>query len=111
LEEPDVQHHRKADDVGTGLEIPKRAVFGHAEKLNRQPALHNRASSDGVDGSTGTASQCAMLVLLRTNKEKEPSTMCITTLGFDLAKSVFNFTALTRMASWFCKRSCAVALF
>jgi len=37
--------------------------------------------------------------------------MDITTLGIDLAKSVFNFTALIRMASWFCKRSYAVALF
>jgi hypothetical protein len=44
--EPDVQHHRRADDVGTGLEIPKWAVFDHAEKLNRHPALHNRVSSD-----------------------------------------------------------------
>jgi hypothetical protein len=38
----DVQHHRKADDVGTGLEISKWAVFDHAEKLNHRPALHNR---------------------------------------------------------------------
>ena len=44
--EPDVQNHRKADNVGTGLEIPKWAVFGHAEKLNHHPALHNRVSSD-----------------------------------------------------------------
>ena len=46
--------------------------------------------SDGVDGSTRTASQCAMLVLFATNREKEPSTMDITTLGIDLAKSVFQ---------------------
>jgi uncharacterized protein YeaC (DUF1315 family) len=45
---------------------------------------------DGVDGSTRTASQCAMLVLYLTNREKEPSTMTITTLGIDLAKSVFQ---------------------
>ena len=44
--EPDLQHHRKADDVGTGLEIPKWAVFCHTEKPNRRPALHNRVSSD-----------------------------------------------------------------
>jgi hypothetical protein len=30
--------------------------------------------SDGVDGSTRTASHCAMLVLFETNSGKEPST-------------------------------------
>ena len=48
--EPDVQHHRKADDVGTGLEISKWAVFGHVEKLDRHPALHNQISSDRTTG-------------------------------------------------------------
>jgi hypothetical protein len=44
--EPDVKHHHKSDDAGTGLEIPKLFVFGHAEKLNCYLALHNLASSD-----------------------------------------------------------------
>jgi len=49
--EPDVQHFSKANDVGTGLEILKWAMFCHAEKLNRHPALHNRVSSDKTTGS------------------------------------------------------------
>ena len=45
---------------------------------------------DGVDGSTQSASQCAITVVSETHIEKEPSTMDITTLGIDLAKSVFQ---------------------
>ena len=46
--EPDVQHHRKADDVGTGLEIPKWAVFGNPETLGAPPALFNQVLSDST---------------------------------------------------------------
>jgi hypothetical protein len=50
--------------------------------------------SDGVDGSTQSASQCAIMVVSEIYIEKEPSTIDITTLGIDLAKSVFSFMAL-----------------
>ncbi len=36
---PDVQHHRKADDLGTRFEILERGRFGHARKLRNLPAL------------------------------------------------------------------------
>ncbi len=49
-----------------------------------------RHQRDGVDGPAPTASSCAMLVLSQTNSWREPSTMQITTLGIDLAKSVFQ---------------------
>ena len=66
--------------------------------------------SDGVDGSTQSASQCAIMVVSETHIEKEPSTMDITTLGIDLTKSVFSFMALMRRGSSFCKRNCDVVL-
>jgi hypothetical protein len=40
----------------------------------RAADTERRHSSDGVDGSTRTASQCAMLVLFATNRKKEPTT-------------------------------------
>jgi hypothetical protein len=41
-----VQHYRQPNDLWAGLEIPKWAVFGHAEKPIRHTALNNRVSSD-----------------------------------------------------------------
>jgi len=50
------------------------------------------------------------MVVSETHIEMEPSTMDITTLGIDLTKSVFNFMALMRRGSSFCKRNCDVVL-
>jgi len=36
--EADVQHHRQADDLGTGLEVAERVRRGHAARLEPPPA-------------------------------------------------------------------------
>ncbi len=43
---PDVQHHRKTDDLGTGLEIFERGRFGHSQTLRNRSALLNLGSFD-----------------------------------------------------------------
>ncbi len=43
---PDVQHHRQADDLGTGLEILESGRFGHSQTLCKPPARLNPSSSD-----------------------------------------------------------------
>jgi hypothetical protein len=35
---PDIHHHREADDLWAGSEVPKRAAFRHPEKLGDRPA-------------------------------------------------------------------------
>ncbi len=35
---PDVQHHRQADDLGTGLEELEGGRFGHSQTLRNPPA-------------------------------------------------------------------------
>ncbi len=35
---PDVQHHRQADDLGTGFEVFERGRFGHSQTLRNLPA-------------------------------------------------------------------------
>ena len=71
---PNVQHHCEADDLGAAVKALEWVCFHHEDRLRKRPALINANPSDGVDGSTRTASQCAMLVLFATNREKEPST-------------------------------------
>ena len=44
--ETDVQHHCKADDLGTGFEILERGRIGHGQKLRNTPAPLNQSSSD-----------------------------------------------------------------
>ncbi len=72
--EPDIEHHRQANDFGTGFEVAKWIRFCHPTRLQNRPARLKLVLSDGVDGSTRTASHCAMLVLFATNRWKEPST-------------------------------------
>jgi len=36
--EPDIQHHRKADDLRAGLEITKWTAFGHGRTVGKRPA-------------------------------------------------------------------------
>ena len=36
--EPDVEHHRQADDLGARLEVSERAALAHAKTLRRRPA-------------------------------------------------------------------------
>ena len=45
--------------------------INHPTRRQTETSSH---SSDGVDGSTRTASRCAILVLFETNSGKEPST-------------------------------------
>ncbi len=47
-QEPDIQHHRKVDDLGTRLEIAERVEFCHNWTLRDQPGLLNRISSDSA---------------------------------------------------------------
>jgi hypothetical protein len=104
--EPDVHHHRQADDRGGCLEVTKGAAFCHPAKVDGCPARLNQVSSDGVDGSTRTASHCAMMVLFKTNSGKEPSTLILQHSGSTSQSLFFNFTALMPMVRLLCKRSC-----
>ncbi len=36
--EPDVEHHRQADDLRARLELVKRGAFGHPARLATRPA-------------------------------------------------------------------------
>lgn len=45
---PDIHHHRKADDLGAGLEVSKRRALGHAESLRIHPAPLKPISSDSA---------------------------------------------------------------
>ncbi len=49
---PDVQHHRQADDLGTGFEILERGRFVHSQTLRKPPARLNPSSSDKAPGCT-----------------------------------------------------------
>ncbi len=44
--ETDVQHHRKADDLGTGFEVLKWRLINHARRLREHPAPLKQSSSD-----------------------------------------------------------------
>ncbi len=44
--EADVQHHRKADDLGAGLEILERGRIGLGQKLRNTPTPLKQSSSD-----------------------------------------------------------------
>ncbi len=44
--ETDVQHHRKADDLGTGFKVLERGGSGHGQKLRNRPAPFKQSSSD-----------------------------------------------------------------
>ena len=46
--EPDVEHHRQADDLGACLEVTKRAVSGHPRTLGDRPAHFKIVSSDSA---------------------------------------------------------------
>jgi hypothetical protein len=50
------------------------------------------------------------MVVSETHIEKEPSTIDITTLGIDLAKSVFQLHGVDAQGPSFCKRNCDVVL-
>ncbi len=50
--ETDVQHHRKADDLGTGFEVLERGRFGHGQKLRNRPACLKTSSSDKTSAKT-----------------------------------------------------------
>ena len=65
-------------------------MFCNSAWLQSHPARLKRVCSDGVDGSTQSASQCAIMVVSETHIEKDPSTIDITTLRIDIAKSVFQ---------------------
>ncbi len=71
---PDVEHHCQADDIWRCLEIGERLGLVMLQRYDRSEDGPCRFLSDGVDGSTPTASHCAMLVLFGTNSGKEPST-------------------------------------
>ncbi|WP_282151901.1 hypothetical protein [Ruegeria atlantica] len=44
--ETDVQHHREADDLGTGFEVFEIGRSGHVQKLRARPAPLKQSSSD-----------------------------------------------------------------
>ncbi len=44
--ETDIQHHRKADDLGAGFEVLERGRSGHGKKLRNHPARLKPSSSD-----------------------------------------------------------------
>jgi len=44
--EPDIQHHRQADDVGAGFEILKWVTFCDSQTLVQRPAHLKLVSSD-----------------------------------------------------------------
>jgi hypothetical protein len=52
--EPNIEHHREADDLWTGLEVPKRRVVRHPEKLTkRHDGLKQSCSDSTVLSSVG----------------------------------------------------------
>ena len=44
--EPNVEHHREADDLGAGLEVAEWGAFGHARTLSAALPRLKRSSSD-----------------------------------------------------------------
>ncbi|WP_261307886.1 hypothetical protein [Ruegeria atlantica] len=44
----DVQHHRQADDLGTGFEVLEGGRFVHSPTLRKAPARLNPSSSDNT---------------------------------------------------------------
>jgi hypothetical protein len=46
--EPDVEHHRQADDLRAGLEVPEGGAFCHPAKLVGRPDRLKRSSSDNT---------------------------------------------------------------
>ena len=75
----------------------RKGEFGHLCKLARHHGRFKPCSSDGVDGSTPTASRCAMLVLSQTNRGKESPTWRLEHWGSIWPSPSFNVTALTPM--------------
>ncbi len=51
--EPDIQHHRQADDVGAGFEILKWVTFYHSQTLVQRPAHLKPVSSDKAPHKVG----------------------------------------------------------
>ena len=45
---PDVKHHCKANDLGTGFEVAKWRVFCHLNKLEPRPTRLKPVSSDSA---------------------------------------------------------------
>ncbi|WP_241239928.1 hypothetical protein [Silicimonas algicola] len=62
--------------------------------------------SDGVDGSTPTASHCAMLLQCDSQQRKEPTTWRLQHSGSIWPSPSFSFMALIRMALLFCRGRC-----
>ena len=52
--EPDVKHHRQADDLRARLEVPEGAGLGHGQKLSRRPARLKPVSSDRAPPGGGS---------------------------------------------------------
>lgn len=48
--EPDVQHHRQADDLWTGFEVAEWGASRHHVRLWDRPALLNAVYSDNAEG-------------------------------------------------------------
>ena len=49
---PNIQHHRKADDLGAGLEILEGGRSGHGQKLRNTPTPLKQSSSDKTHKDT-----------------------------------------------------------
>ncbi len=52
--ETDIQHHRKADDLGAGFEVLESGRSGHGKKLRNRPARLKPSSSDKTLRSSRT---------------------------------------------------------
>ena len=74
----------KAADIGIQYPVHRRARDPDRQRV-REPSAHGL---DGVDGPL-TASVCQSWVV-NTNRRREPSMEQVTTIGLDLAKTVFQ---------------------
>jgi hypothetical protein len=44
--EPNIKHHRQADNLGAGFEVLEWGAFGHGRNLRKAPATLKPSSSD-----------------------------------------------------------------
>ena len=49
--EPNIVHHRQANDLRAGFEIAKRRAFGHPMRLRDRPTPFKMISSDNTLGT------------------------------------------------------------
>ena len=52
---PDVEHHRKPDDLRAGLEVARRGALSHADRLAGHPNHLKKSSPDRAAGSNPEA--------------------------------------------------------